>query len=60
MLEITCDNCGAISKMSLVQEIYEGPYRCWKCRSTFIIKIINNELISCRPVSAEEFERLIA
>ena len=55
MIEIKCPNCDAIGKMSLVQMIYEGPYRCWKCRSLFTIIIANNKLQSCTPLSEEEF-----
>ena len=57
MLEIECPNCGVIGKMSLVQEIFEGPYRCWKCRSLFTIIIANKKLQSCQPMSEEEFEK---
>ena len=59
MLEITCDNCGVIGKLSLVQESYNGPYRCWGCRSTFMIEIANDELKACKPISEEEFEKLL-
>jgi hypothetical protein len=56
MIEITCPDCNAIGKMSLAQDIYEGPYRCWKCRSLFTIVIANNKLQSCKPLSEEDFE----
>lgn len=41
--------------MSLAQDIYEGPYRCWKCRSLFTIVIANKKLQSCNPLSEEDF-----
>ena len=47
----------SIGKMSLVQQIFEGPYRCWKCRSLFKIVIANQRLQSCEPLSEEEFEK---
>ncbi len=56
MIEIKCPNCDTIGKMSLIQEIYEGPYRCWKCRSLFTILLANEKLQSCTPLSEEEFE----
>jgi hypothetical protein len=56
MIEIKCPNCEAVGKMSLAQDIYEGPYRCWKCRSLFTIVLANNKLQSCKPLSEEEFE----
>jgi len=43
--------------MSLIQILYEGPYRCWKCRSLFMIVIANKKLQSCRPLSEEEFQK---
>jgi hypothetical protein len=57
MIEIKCPNCDTTGKISLVQEIFEGPYRCWKCRSLFTIIIANKKLQSCTPLSEEEFER---
>lgn len=59
MLEITCESCATVGKISLVQEVYEGPYRCWKCRGTFVIRIDNNRLVDCEPISEAEFEQLI-
>ena len=58
MIEITCPNCGAIRKMSLIENVYEGPYRCWKCRSLFTIKIDSGQLVSCNPLSEEDFEKM--
>jgi hypothetical protein len=57
MLEITCDNCGVVGKLSLVQESYKGPYRCWKCRALFRITIEDEKLKSCVPMSEEQFEK---
>jgi hypothetical protein len=57
MIEIECPNCKSTGKMSLVQQIFEGPYRCWKCRSLFRIVIANKRLQSCEPLSEEEFEK---
>ena len=56
MIEIQCPECESIGKMSLVQTLYEGPYRCWKCRSLFLIVLANNKLQSCKPLSEEELE----
>ena len=43
--------------MSLVESSYEGPYRCWKCRALFTIRLKNNELIFCEPLSEEELQK---
>ena len=57
MIVMTCPKCGAETKFSLVDSSYEGPRRCWKCRELFTIRIENDELVSCEPLSEEEFER---
>lgn len=56
MIEIQCPECESIGKMSLAQTLYEGPYRCWKCRSLFLIVLANNKLQSIKPLSEEELE----
>ena len=57
MVKITCPKCNADGSISLVESSYEGPYRCWKCRELFTIKMENDELKSCEPLSQEEFEK---
>ncbi len=58
MMSMICPKCEAESKLSFVGNSYEGPRRCWKCHELFKIKIENNELVSCEPLSQEEFEKL--
>ena len=57
MMKIKCPKCDTEGSLSLVEPTYEGPYRCWKCRELFSIKIEGNELKSCEPLSQEEFEK---
>jgi hypothetical protein len=58
MMSMICPKCNAESKLSFVDDSYEGPRRCWKCQELFKITIRNNRLVSCEPLSQEEFERL--
>jgi hypothetical protein len=60
MFSMKCPGCGAESKFSFVNNSYEGPRRCWKCHNLFKMKILNNVLIYCEPLSQEEFEKLQA
>ena len=57
MLKIKCPKCGTEGSLSLVESNYKGPYRCWKCRELFTIKIENNALKSCEPLSQDEFAK---
>ncbi|MFC1949518.1 hypothetical protein ACFLW0_05040 [Chloroflexota bacterium] len=56
-MKLVCPSCKIEGSMSLAQPSYEGPYRCWKCRELFTIRIEGNELKSCEPLSQEEFDR---
>jgi hypothetical protein len=55
-----CPSCGAESKFSFVDNSYEGPRRCGSCHELFKMKILNNVLIYCEPLSQEEFARMQA
>ena len=57
MFKITCPECKTDGSFSLVEPDYQGPYRCWKCRELFTIKIENNALKSCQPLSQEEYDQ---
>ncbi len=57
IVKIECPKCKTEGSFSLVESSYQGPYRCWKCRGLFTIKIENNRLKSREPLSQEEFGR---
>ena len=57
IVKIKCAKCGIEGSLSLSESSYQGPYRCWKCRELFTIRMENNELKSCEPLSQEEFEK---
>ena len=44
--------------LSLAETGYEGPYRCWRCKSLYMIKIENEKMEMCRPMSEEELEEI--
>jgi transcription elongation factor Elf1 len=57
MIAINCSQCGAETKLSLLNSNYKGTFRCWKCRRLFDIEIVNDELELYQPLSEEEFQR---
>jgi len=59
MFAMQCPSCSTNTSMSLVESIYVGPFRCWKCKMAFIVRIENEELKTCKPISAEELEKYI-
>ena len=57
IVKIKCPKCGTEGSLSLTESNYDGPYRCWKCRELFTIKMENNELKFCEPLSQDEFDK---
>jgi len=57
LIKIKCPKCNADNSFSLIEPTYQGPYRCWKCRELFSIKVEKGELKSCEPLTQEEFDR---
>ncbi len=58
LIRITCPTCQTEGSFSLIQDNYNGPYKCWKCREFFTLRLENNELKSCEPLSEEEYQKL--
>ncbi len=57
LVKIKCPKCDTEGSLSLTESSYQGPYRCWKCRELFTIRLEDNKLKSCEPLSQKEFER---
>ena len=57
LVKIKCPSCNNEGSLSLAESSYEGPYRCWKCRELFTIRMENSEIKSCRPLSQEDFDK---
>ena len=60
MTKIVCPSCESVGQMSLIDKHYRGPYRCWKCRSNFLIEMQDGVLESCSPMDQAEFDRFAA
>ncbi|MFC1865253.1 hypothetical protein ACFLYB_00880 [Chloroflexota bacterium] len=58
LVKITCPECNVDGNITLVDTSYEGPYKCWKCRQLFAVKLKNGAVLSCEVLSQEDFEKL--
>jgi len=56
IVKIECPECKTEGNFSLVGSSYQESYCCWKCRELFTIRMENNKLKSCEPLSQEEFD----
>jgi hypothetical protein len=58
MITIKCPSCGTAGSQSLLEPDYQGPYRCWKCRQLFLIRIENNQVTSWESITEERLKEL--
>jgi len=56
MIKIQCPSCNSESQFSLSDPSYVGPFRCWKCRKNYTLKMDNNQVVSMDPMSDIEYE----
>ena len=54
LTKILCPKCNAEGSFSLTDPLYEGPYRCWKCKELLKIRIERNVLKYCEVTDPEE------
>jgi uncharacterized Zn finger protein len=54
---IKCPSCNTDSSFFLVKENLSGPFRCWKCKALFTVKVSKGELVKCDPLSEEDFTK---
>ena len=54
LVTIKCIKCNSETQFSASGGSYQGPFRCWKCKEIFAVKIEGNELKSCEPFSQDE------
>ncbi len=56
-VDIKCSACNTDSSFFVAKNVFQGPFRCWKCKALFTIKVRDGEIQVCEPLSAEDFEK---
>jgi hypothetical protein len=56
-ITIKCPACNTDSSFFIVKEVFQGPFRCWKCKALFTAKMRNGNLEMCEPLSQEDFDK---
>ncbi|MDD5190454.1 MAG: hypothetical protein PHE50_05365 [Dehalococcoidales bacterium] len=57
LTKIKCPKCNVEGTISLIDAVYDGPYKCWKCRELFRIRLENGSLKEIEPLSADELAK---
>jgi hypothetical protein len=58
LTKIKCPKCNTEGTFSLSDAVYDGPYKCWKCREILKIRMENGVLISCTAIDPQEAAKL--
>jgi transposase-like protein len=56
-ITIKCPACNSDSNFFVVKDIFQGPFRCWKCKALYTVKYSNGELKQCDELSQEDFDK---
>ena len=56
-VNIKCPNCNSDSSFFILKNVFQGPFRCWSCKSLYSVKVKKGELLECEPLSQEDFEK---
>ncbi len=56
-IDIKCPACNTDSSFFVAKNVFQGPFKCWKCKSFFTIKVKNSEILLCEPLSQEDFDK---
>ncbi len=54
---IKCPACNTDSSFFIAKNVFQGPFRCWKCKALFTTKVRDGELQLCEPLSQEDFDK---
>lgn len=57
LTKIKCPKCNIEGTFSLVDPVFDGPYKCWKCKELFHIRMEHGALKSIEPMSGDELAR---
>jgi len=57
LTKIKCPKCNVEGTISLIDPVYDGPYKCWKCRELFRIRLENGSLKEIEPLDQEELAK---
>lgn len=56
-IEVKCPACNTDSSFFVVKDVFQGPFRCWKCKALFTLKVRDGEIEVCEPLSHEDFDK---
>ncbi len=56
-IDVKCTACNTDSSFFVAKNVFQGPFRCWKCKALFTLKAQNGEIKLLEPLSQESFDK---
>jgi hypothetical protein len=56
-IDIKCPACNTDSSFFIAKNVFQGPFRCWKCKALFTLKVRNGNIEICEPLTQEAFDK---
>jgi hypothetical protein len=56
-ITVKCPSCNTDSSFFVAKNIFQGPFRCWKCKSLFTLKVQDGEIKLLESLSQEDFDK---
>jgi len=56
-IDVKCSACNSDSSFFIAKNVFQGPFRCWKCHALFTLKVKDGEIQLFEPLSQEDFDK---
>ena len=54
---VKCPACTTDSSFFIAKNIFQGPFKCWKCKALFTLKVKDSEIKTLRALAQEVFDK---
>jgi transposase-like protein len=54
---IKCPACSSDSSFFIQKNVFSGPFRCWKCKELYTVKVKDGNLEKCEPYTQEALDK---
>lgn len=56
-ISVKCPACSSDSSFFVAKSVFQGPFRCWKCKGLFSLKAQNSVIQLLEPLTQENFDK---
>ena len=54
-VDVKCPACNTDSSFFVIKNVFQGPFRCWKCKALFTLKVREGEIQILRTFKTGRF-----